>query len=213
MRIHRLKSKGLVLSRMPEAQLRLLQQIPLHADPTGSFPAENRLYQSPVKTPLDDTEDELISDWQDHVLPDLRRDFARQIDCVADDLSRVRREPEPPPAAPTALRESGWDEDEDEDEHEDDHDQEQDPPGAKYTLVIPLDHAEAWYGALNQARLVMQERYHFPEVETLESIVTLLASENIKPYLTSRFYTEIQAALLGLGMEEDAGEDDPPTPY
>lgn len=202
MRIRRVKSKGLVLSRLPASQLRLLQQIPLHADPAGSPAAEDRLYQSPVKIPLDDTDDELIDDWNDHVLPDLRSDFTRQIDCVSEDLSRVSRERKPLPTAEPSLREEGPPENEhdEDDEDEDSHAREQ-IRDESYELIIPYDHVESWYGALNQARLVMQERYNFPEVESLDAIVALLASENLKPYLTSRFYTEIQAALLDLGMD------------
>lgn len=195
MKIRRVKSKGLVLSRLPAAQLRLLQQIPLHADPAGSPAAEERLYQSPVKVPLDDIDDELINDWNDHVLPDLRSDFTRQIDCVSDDLRRVRRERPSPATADPALREQGPDEEDDE--------KSAIPTGDSYELVIPTDHVEAWYSALNQARLVMQARYKFPDVENLAAIVALLASENLKPYLTSRFYTEIQAALLDLGMDDE----------
>ena len=47
----------------------------------------------------------------------------------------------------------------------------------------------------------MQERYEFPETENLEAMVALLTSKNLKPYLTSRFYMEIQGALLDLGMD------------
>ena len=198
MKIRRVPSRGLVISRLPASHLRLLQQIPLHADPAGSRGAEERLYQSPVKTPLDDTEDELVNDWNDHVLPDLRSDFARQIDCVTADLLTVRREYAPATAETPAVRENEPGEDEDED------DEETQPPGDSYELVIPLDHVESWYGALNQARLVMQARYNFPETESLEAIVALLASENLKPYLTSRFYTEVQGVLLELGMQRDA---------
>ncbi len=196
MKIRRIKSKGLVLSRLPAAQLRLLHQIPLHADTAGSPDAEDRLYQSPVRTPMDDTEDEIVNDWNDHIVPDLRADFTRQLDCVADDLRRARRE-SPPPATTSRLREEppGGDPEDDPD----------DSPATSetYEVVIPADHIDLWYGALNQARLVMQARYNFPEVESLAAIIALLASENLKPYLTSRFYTEIQAALLELGMDLD----------
>jgi hypothetical protein len=185
MRIRRVKSRGLVVSRLPASQLRLLQQIPLHADPAGSPPAAERLYQSPVKQPLSDTDDELIQDWQDHVVPDLQDEFSRQLDCVTEDLRQVQRQ-HPPRAGALHEDEAG-----------------EAVEGETYELTIPLDHVDAWYGALNQARLVMQSRYNFPEVENLAAIVALLASENLKPYLTSRFYTEIQAALLDLGMDLD----------
>jgi hypothetical protein len=203
MRIRRLKSKALVLSRLPASQLRLLQQIPVHADPAGSPAAEDRLYQTPVRAPLDDTEDEINDDWNEHVVPDLRSDFARQMDCVVDDLRAARRERNPPRAEEERVREkkSARDEDEDEYEHEDEHEDEPERGAETYEVVIPPEHIDSWYGALNQARLVMQARYNFPEIESLAAVVALLASENLKPYLTARFYTEIQAALLELGMD------------
>jgi hypothetical protein len=205
MRIRRLKSKALVLSRLPASQLRLLQQIPVHADPAGSPAAEERLYQTPVRTPLDDTEDELNDDWNEHVVPDLRSDFARQMDCVVDDLRAARRERNPPRGEGERVREENRERDEAEGEHEDeDEDEHEDGRGGEsYQVVIPPEHIDSWYGALNQARLVMQARYNFPEVESLAAVVALLASENLKPYLTARFYTEIQGALLELGMDVD----------
>ena len=213
MRIRRVASKGLVLSRLPAAQLRLLAQIPVHADPAGSADAEDRLYQSPVRAPLDDTDDELVGDWNDHVIPDLRSEFARQLDCVQADLRAARREPPPAARRKSAVREETPD-DETRDAPGDEEEESEDPvitppnaaaPPETYELVIPHHHVESWFGALNQARLVMQARYNFPELETLESLVSLLASENLNPYLTSRFYTQLQGALLELGM--DVGEN------
>jgi len=189
MRIRRVKSKGIVLSSLPASQLALLQQIPLHADPSGSPAAAARLYQSPIKHPLNPADDAVVNDWNDYVVPDLHDDFARQLDLVSADLRLVQPQP------PTARTDS---------QHQ--TDSEDDPPTTTpsryYELTIPFDHLESWYGALNQARLVMQERYQFPEIENLAAIVSLLTSENLKPYLASRFYTEIQAALLDLGMDQ-----------
>lgn len=196
MKMRRIISKGLVLSEIPAAQLRMLKQVALHADPSGSPAASERLYQSPVKQPQNVTDEELVDDWQEFVMPDLRHEFTRQLDCVANDLSQAQRESTPSPLHDDLLRE---DEDEDEDESEDED--AATSPAATYELIIPFDHIESWYGALNQARLVMQERYEFPETENLEAMVGLLTSKNLKPYLTSRFYMEIQGALLDLGMD------------
>lgn len=196
MKMRRIISKGLVLSGMPAAQLRMLEQVALHADPSGSAAASERLYQSPVKQPQNVTDEELVDDWQEFVMPDLRQEFTRQLDCVANDLSQAQPESTPSPLHDDSLRE---DEDEDEDESEDAD--AATSPAATYELIIPFDHIESWYGALNQARLVMQERYEFPETENLEAMVGLLTSKNLKPYLTSRFYMEIQGALLDLGMD------------
>ena len=200
MKMRRIISKGLVLSGMPAAQLRMLEQVALHADPSGSPAASERLYQSPVKQPQNVTDEELVDDWQEFVMPDLRHEFTRQLDCVANDLSQAQRESTPSPPHDDSLRE-GEDEDDGESEEEFEDEDAATSPAATYELIIPFDHIESWYGALNQARLVMQERYEFPETENLEAMVALLTSKNLKPYLTSRFYMEIQGALLDLGMD------------
>ncbi len=73
--------------------------------------------------------------------------------------------------------------------------------GPVFSFIVGEDHIQAWYSALNQARLVMQERYRFPESDSAEALIELLQSANLKPFLTSRFYVEIQAALLELAMD------------
>ena len=210
MKMRRIISKGLVLSGMPATQLRMLEQVALHADPSGSPAASERLYQSPVKEPQNVTDEELVDDWQEFVMPDLRQEFTRQLDCVANDLSQAQRESTPSPLHDDSLHDDslhddslreGEDEDEGESEEEFEDEDAATSPAATYELIIPFDHIESWYGALNQARLVMQERYEFPETENLEAMVGLLTSKNLKPYLTSRFYMEIQGALLDLGMD------------
>ena len=205
MKMRRIISKGLVLSGMPAAQLRMLEQVALHADPSGSPAASERLYQSPVKQPQNVTDEELVDDWQEFVMPDLRHEFTRQLDCVANDLSQAQRESTPSPPHDDSLHDDSLREGEDEDDGESEEEFEDEDaatsPAATYELIIPFDHIESWYGALNQARLVMQERYEFPETENLEAMVALLTSKNLKPYLTSRFYMEIQGALLDLGMD------------
>ena len=204
MKMRRIISKGLVLSGMPAAQLCMLEQVALHADPSGSAAASERLYQSPVKQPQNVTDEELVDDWQEFVMPDLRHEFTRQLDCVAHALSQAQPESTPSPLHEDSLHDDSLHDDslrEGEDEDEDESEDEATSPAATYELIIPFDHIESWYGALNQARLVMQERYEFPETENLEAMVELLTSKNLKPYLTSRFYMEIQGALLDLGMD------------
>ena len=190
MKMRHIISKGLVLSGMPAAQLRMLEQVALHADPSGSPAASERLYQTPVKQPQHDADEELVDDWQEFVMPDLRQEFTRQLDCVANDLRQAQPESTPSPLHDDSLSE----------EEASDADATT-SPAATYELIIPFDHIESWYGALNQARLVMQARYEFPETENLAAMVELLTSKNLKPYLTSRFYMEIQGALLDLGMD------------
>ena len=126
MKMRRIISKGLVLSGMPAAQLRMLEQVALHADPSGSAAASERLYQSPVKQPQNVTDEELVDDWQEFVMPDLRHEFTRQLDCVAHDLSQAQPESTPSPLHEDSLHDDSLHddslregEDEDEDESED----------------------------------------------------------------------------------------------
>jgi hypothetical protein len=226
MKIRRIISKGLVLSGMPAAQLRMLEQVALHADPSGSPAASERLYQTPVKQPQHDADEELVDDWQEFVMPDLRQEFTKQLDCVANDLRQAQPESTPSPLDDDSLHDDALDDDPLDDDPLDDDALDDDAldddaldddplredeakagaeddaaPAATYELIIPFDHIESWYGALNQARLVLQARYEFPETENLAAMVELLTSKNLKPYLTSRFYMEIQGALLDLGMD------------
>jgi hypothetical protein len=226
MKMRRIISKGLVLSGMPAAQLRMLEQVALHADPSGSPAASERLYQTPVKQPQHDADEELVEDWQEFVMPDLRQEFTRQLDCVANDLRQAQPESTPSTLDDDSLDNDALDDDPLDDDPLDDDALDDDAldddaldddplredeakagaeddaaPAATYELIIPFDHIESWYGALNQARLVLQARYEFPETENLAAMVELLTSKNLKPYLTSRFYMEIQGALLDLGMD------------
>jgi hypothetical protein len=200
--------------------------VALHADPSGSPAASERLYQTPVKQPQHDADEELVDDWQEFVMPDLRQEFTKQLDCVANDLRQAQPESTPSPLDDDSLHDDALDDDPldddaldndaldndalDDDALDDDPLREDEAkagaeddaaPAATYELIIPFDHIESWYGALNQARLVLQARYEFPETENLAAMVELLTSTNLKPYLTSRFYMEIQGALLDLGMD------------
>lgn len=68
----------------------------------------------------------------------------------------------------------------------------------EFELVVPMDHLDLWYGAINQARLVMQERYDFPQVDSQETFDEMAESDRLGPYLISRFYTQIQSILLSV---------------
>ena len=159
--------QGLLFSQVAGDYFQLLKQVPLHADCSGFAKGEQRLKQSPIAEPTSDEDEEINSDWRDHVLPDMLAEFSRQLDMLSEDLAQASR-----------FEDRGGDE--------------------EYQFLIPNDHIELWYGAINQARLVMQERYDFPKVETPEAIEALMGSETLGPYLISRFYTEIQGILLAV---------------
>ena len=169
MKIRRVEGQGVRISGLLAGDLRLLEQIGVHADFAGSPAAEDRLLQEAVREIDEPRHEQLNEDWRECVLPELRTEFSRQLDVVRDDVATAR---------PSSTK-----------------------GGPRFEFVIPFDHIEAWYGALNQARLVMQQRYGFPEFDSPASILKLLQSPNLGPFLTSRFYVQLQAALLDLVMD------------
>jgi len=68
-------------------------------------------------------------------------------------------------------------------------------------VVIERTDAEAWYGALNQARLVMEERYQFGPRELREP-EEIQDSEMRSAYFRNDFYCTVQSLLLQYVMDE-----------
>jgi hypothetical protein len=169
MKIRRIEDEGVRVSGLLAGDLRLLEQIPVHADCAGTPSAEDRLLQDPVRDPEIPGGEKLNDEWREHILPDLRTEFSRQLDVVSEDVKKARSR-------------GGRN-------------------GPRFEVLIPFEHVEAWYGALNQARVVMQERYQFPEIDSPNALIGLLQSPNLKPFLTSRFYIQLQSALLDLVMD------------
>jgi hypothetical protein len=55
-----------------------------------------------------------------------------------------------------------------------------------------------WYSALNQARLALEDRFHFGPAQNLDPLT--LAPERRAAFLRSQFYGAIQSLLLELGL-------------
>ncbi len=62
-------------------------------------------------------------------------------------------------------------------------------------LFIVKDEAERWYGALNQARLALQERYAFAETEP-----AAMSPGERSAWFRSQFYLHVQSLLLDYVM-------------
>lgn len=62
--------------------------------------------------------------------------------------------------------------------------------GKSGALVIPLDEALRWYGVLNQARLMLEERHGISEMP--EAITDSPSG----PWLRSQFYCALQSVIL-----------------
>lgn len=74
-------------------------------------------------------------------------------------------------------------------------------PMKRYQIEVQLKHVEHWYSALNQARLVLQEKYKLPGESAGLSIEELFAKGQWRAYFQSRFYAEIQCWLLEVGFQ------------
>ncbi len=62
-------------------------------------------------------------------------------------------------------------------------------------LFILKDEAERWYGALNQARLALEERYAFPDTEP-----AAMNPGERSAWFRSQFYLHVQSMLLDYVM-------------
>ena len=69
----------------------------------------------------------------------------------------------------------------------------------RYSMEIQMGHVAHWFSALNQARLVLQEKYQFPEEAEASSLAAMFAKGQWRAYFQSRFYAELQCWLLELG--------------
>lgn len=75
-------------------------------------------------------------------------------------------------------------------------------PVKRYQITVPMSHLDQWYSALNQARLVLQEKYGLPGEGIGLSLEDLFAKGQWRAYFQSRFYAELQCWLLDVGMSE-----------
>jgi hypothetical protein len=66
-------------------------------------------------------------------------------------------------------------------------------------IWITREDAAAWYSSLNQARLAMEEHFHFGTSEAVE--VEGLTPERQAAFIRSKFYCAIQSLLLEFVMK------------
>jgi hypothetical protein len=69
-----------------------------------------------------------------------------------------------------------------------------DAGGGPGPLWITRDDAFHWYSALNQARLALEERFHFGSIQAIDP--GTLPPARRSPFLRSQFYCAIQSLLL-----------------
>ena len=146
------------LRKFGRVERALLLNIPEAANSEGHRAATERLFPSPLaeEEQFEEGHDEFLQDWQDFVASTLRDEFAAAIDTVKSDLDNMQMEEEDSGQRDDDLAEV---EDSGDSLREDDEDMEEEGEPQPYYLVLPLANGEHWFSALNQARLVMAERY------------------------------------------------------
>lgn len=121
--------------------------------------------------PISGAEDEetaaLRDDWENFVRPDLMASSQREVEILIADLAKAE-----PMGSQTGSAPPNPDPEGNEDEDDDDLFFASMDPG--FRIAIPADHVEAWYGALNQARLAIESRHGFsnrrPEPEEMDTL-------------------------------------------
>jgi hypothetical protein len=88
-RIERLDSETIRLSRIDGFLADILRRILPAADATGSEAAEARLFSTPVADP---DEADFVEDWRELVEPELRKLFQSALDVIAGDLAGMKQD-------------------------------------------------------------------------------------------------------------------------
>jgi hypothetical protein len=139
-----------------------LWELPALADPQDHAGARRRLYPPPYLK--GEATPELRADWEEFVLPDLEEQLGETFARVLADLEKAVHESPPESsgdqteAAPGEQPGSEAEEDREDDDGEEEK-QEAPAPRQHWTFLIPKEHIEDWFRAMNAARLVMSSRY------------------------------------------------------
>jgi hypothetical protein len=193
---------GVTLSGISAWELGALRAVPVLGDVSGHEGAARRLYPAAVVAADAGPEDE--ADWGEYVRPELERRFAAAMDRVAGELrgreagsgveevlsAEIRApewrapEIEPPRVAEIAGPRRPRREEPREVERAD-----------VRSIRVPGEEIELWYLALNQARLVMSERFQI-DSEKPEGIMALIAAGKIETVYYYEFYTSLCGVLV-----------------
>lgn len=119
---------------------------------SDSEAARERLHPKPVAGDDEIIEAELVQDWREIVSPELEHQFATDVGTMMADLDAVREE-------------EGRD----------------DEGKPLLSLDVPIAHAAAWFSALNQARLMLDQRHGLHTAETQSALERFDADQIADP--------------------------------
>jgi hypothetical protein len=167
------------LSDLDAFHLNLLRQVAEDAS-IGDEASHKRLYPSPIRMAEDDEDDEFLNDWKDFVADELENQFAGDVGTVLADLDNIR-----PHRSTKEMLEP------------------------RHLLDVPLDHARAWFSALNQARLMLDQKFNLHPGGENEFRLFLSEEESggvdvkdrLAVYMRYEFYAAIQEWLVQRAMK------------
>lgn len=170
----------------------LLKQLPEIASTDDFEAGSRRLFPSPIAEdePVNESILSLLDDWDEIVRPELAETFRSDREVVANDLSQAKGEP----LGPNHHESFPSDENSDSPEIPEEYFQIR-------TVQVPMDHTSAWYSALNQARLLLNERFNVTdyEVSDLQDWPTeIMGIPKAILYARTQYdmYSRLQAHLL-----------------
>ncbi len=207
MHLQKLPDGSIRLSRLNPWDVQTFRSLPALADYTAAPETEKRLLPTPaIESEL--TPD-MAMDWVEYVVPELRESFAENFTTVLADLETLSID----------LGTEADDSDGDVDEIEEDEDRERGPSAQEraageaprqdaspqagigatsmphFVLTIPADHAEAWFRAMNQARIVLSIRYGI-DSERVPELGRLLEAGQLEYWFQYELFVSLQGWLV-----------------
>lgn len=167
------------ISDLDETHLDLIRQAAEDASIGDSPEGRARLFPSPVPAKDQLREGEFLEDWNDFVSDDLETQFAGDVGIVLADLDS---------AVPQRST--------------------KEIPERRLRLDVPLEHAQAWFSALNQARLMLDQKYKlhpegdgdFEPVLREDEDSGIDMQERLEVYMRYEFYAALQEWLVRHAM-------------
>jgi hypothetical protein len=175
MRFYLSSPETVEISRLNLLVAECLRQTPFEAEPGKHEGARDRLYSTPM-TDLH-ADPTFLEDWHDLVRPELETIFRGATEIVARDL--------------VGLREEKLEEGEGE--------------SPSFVIRIPISHLEAWLSCLNQARLVISEKFSFGEEAMNSPLSSPPAGKRELALYQVHFYAVLQELILDI-MRMQEGE-------
>lgn len=179
MRLTLQKDKGIWrLSDLDQLHLELIRQAAEDASMTDCEAGRARLFPKPVPEKDELREGEFLEDWNEYVTDDLENEFAGDVGTMLADLDNI---------VPQRTT------------------KENNEP--RLRLDVPLEHARAWFSALNQARLMLDVKFnlhpdgnHFEPVLHEEHDSGLDMQERLEVFMRYEFYAALQEWLVRNAM-------------